>query len=389
VVQDDDVASRHDEDAREHALDGLCAKRVVQVEDEISAREPVREGVGTDEPEVATSPQRRIERCKVRERDGVERRRDLDADDLFERHERREHDDPPHTRSDVDERRPLRLDARRRYEALEVGERRRFVVRRKRDARPDGVRIEIPEKDERFGDDAVFGVEALPGSPSRPTASHSASLPEDRVETRSAERARRLFVAAELDGRTRERISRVAAKLRAGAGARLVPKENYHLTVAFLGAVTESRVSEVIEAVRSAAARCSPLRVTLDAVGAFPNGRRPRAAWVGSRRRSAEFAAVCLRVRESLSALGFAFAPHDDAHVTIARYERDAPPLPRIALRPDSIAVVHLTVFESVTARDGARYTALARVPLGDATSGLRSVVPQDLGQIDAADDAG
>ena len=172
-------------------------------------------------------------------------------------------------------------------------------------------------------------------------------------------------MAADVDDAARAACARVAAELRAnGWPGRWVAPENYHLTVAFLGGVDDARVADVTAAVRDGGAGMRAFDVPLDTVGAFPNPRKPRVAWVGPAVAVPAFGALCEAVRRPLAALGFTFEPHDDAHVTLARSEA------RVALpgvEPPRIApqrVASLTLYESFTARTGARYEVVERFPL-------------------------
>jgi 2'-5' RNA ligase len=176
---------------------------------------------------------------------------------------------------------------------------------------------------------------------------------------------RRLFVGADIDDEARAACARVAERLRGkGWTARWVAPQNYHLTVAFLGGVDDERVADVTAAVRRAAAHVAAFDVPLDTVGAFPNARKARVAWIGPAAEVPAFAALCGAVRHPLGVLGFTFEPHADAHVTLARSDgRVALPAveaPRIA--PQRIAA--LTLYQSFTERTGARYVVLERFPL-------------------------
>jgi len=170
---------------------------------------------------------------------------------------------------------------------------------------------------------------------------------------------------ADIDDVARAACAHCAEALRAsGWSARWVAPEHYHVTVAFLGGVDDERVAEVIAAVRKAAAGVRAFDVPLDAAGAYPNSRKPRVAWIGPAAAVPPFGALCNAVRGPLAALGFTFAEHADAHVTLARGDgRVAMPdveAPRIApQRIDS-----LTLYESFTERTGARYVALDRFTL-------------------------
>lgn len=55
----------------------------------------------------------------------------------------------------------------------------------------------------------------------------------------------RLFFAAFPDGETRRLIASAAAALELGDGARRVPCENYHLTLAFVGEVTNAQAASL------------------------------------------------------------------------------------------------------------------------------------------------
>jgi 2'-5' RNA ligase len=149
-----------------------------------------------------------------------------------------------------------------------------------------------------------------------------------------------------------------------------VPPENYHLTVAFIGGVNHDRVDTVSDTVGAAAAGAAPFEVSLDHVGAFPNDRRARIAWVGSGEPVPAFAALCGVVRDTLTALGVTFDRHAEAHVTLARAEGRAA-LPAVAApRIPPVYVDAVTLYRSFTEQSGARYDPLTRFPLGTSQHG-------------------
>lgn len=176
----------------------------------------------------------------------------------------------------------------------------------------------------------------------------------------------RLFVAADLDDAAREACARVAASLReCGWPGRWVAPENYHVTVAFLGSVDPARLPEVLDVLRVAAPRVTAFEVPLDTVGAFPNARRPRVAWVGPGAALPAFATLCSVVRGELAALGFTFEPHADAHVTLARAAGATVALPAVdPPRSAPLRIAALTIYESFTERTGARYQVVRRFAL-------------------------
>jgi 2'-5' RNA ligase len=177
---------------------------------------------------------------------------------------------------------------------------------------------------------------------------------------------RRLFVAVELDDTTRAACAAVAERLRAaGWNGKWVAVENYHLTVAFLGAVDEERVAEVVAALHEVAPRIPSFEVALNAVGAFPSERKARVAWVGPAARVPAYGTLSGAVRSALTALGFSFDRDAEPHVTLARADGRSP-LPSV--EPPHGPPLHaraLTLYQSFTEPGGARYLALERFSLG------------------------
>ncbi len=175
-----------------------------------------------------------------------------------------------------------------------------------------------------------------------------------------------MFVAVDLDDALRAECAAVVDRLRAnGWPGRWVATENYHLTVAFLGGVDDERVGAVQSALNDAASRLAPFEVPFDAVGAFPNARKARVAWVGPAAPVPAFTALCGAARGPLAALGFTFEPHADAHVTLARSDGRAT-LPTVE-PPNAppLRVDALTLYQSFAERTGARYVVLDRFALG------------------------
>lgn len=160
-----------------------------------------------------------------------------------------------------------------------------------------------------------------------------------------------------------------AAALReSGFAARWVAPERYHLTVAFLGMVEESRLDDVAATVRIATASATPLELPLDAVGAFPNPKHVRVAWVGSRDPQPAFAALCSAVRGALHPIGFTFEDEAVPHVTLARAD-GSQRLPPVTV-PLGIAleIASLALFRSTEGPGGSRYVVLDRFPLARQT---------------------
>jgi RNA 2',3'-cyclic 3'-phosphodiesterase len=190
----------------------------------------------------------------------------------------------------------------------------------------------------------------------------------------------RLFVAAEPSEQLRASaatcIRRLGERLtaaRAASGIRWVPPGNLHLTVWFLGEVSEPRASAVLDALRPPL-DLEAFDLRLEGFGAFPPSGAPRVLWIGVTRGLEELAAAHDRIGMRLQPWGFpAEGRPYSAHLTIARVKDPPHGAARAALRqaiarqpadPGSCRISELTVFRSRTSPQGAVYEPLLRVPL-------------------------
>jgi 2'-5' RNA ligase len=125
----------------------------------------------------------------------------------------------------------------------------------------------------------------------------------------------RLFIALNLPKKERDRIYRASKILReCQLPVRWIEPEHFHVTLKFLGEVTDDRMEGVQEALRSVAMSTAHLDLSVEGFGAFPTIRRPEEIWVGI---EPSPALRCLKqdVEWALMACGFeretrAFHPH-------------------------------------------------------------------------------
>ena len=155
---------------------------------------------------------------------------------------------------------------------------------------------------------------------------------------------------------------------------RRVRPDLMHVTLAFLGAIPDERLAEVVGAATTAAAGLRAFRVSLDAVGRFPSGGAPTVAWLGVGEGATEMTALADALRRSLAAGSLPFdAKPFRPHVTLARVRERAgrdevraiaaaierARIPALRFTADAVSVV-----ESVVSSKGPRYTDRAAVPL-------------------------
>lgn len=148
---------------------------------------------------------------------------------------------------------------------------------------------------------------------------------------------------------------------------RWVSPESLHLTLRFLGEVPAASVDAITGAVATAVAGIRPFALALGAPRAFPTPRRARVL-VLEVAKSEALARLAAAVERGVVAAGLApetrrFRPH----VTLARLRRgkDFPAVTATDTpAAETFDVAEVVLFQSELRSSGARYTALARLPL-------------------------
>jgi len=188
-----------------------------------------------------------------------------------------------------------------------------------------------------------------------------------RPDPPPARDAVRAFIALELDPGLRARVARLMADLRPRmTGLRWGRPDGVHLTLRFLGDTWPSQIERLREVLRPAAARCPRAEVGIGSLGLFPERGRPRILWLGLELPEPMLAlqAAC---EAAAVAAGFPretrpFSPH----LTLGRWRERAsrPELPPIDLGRAPLDT--LVLFRSELRPDGALYTPIERLELGE-----------------------
>jgi len=141
-----------------------------------------------------------------------------------------------------------------------------------------------------------------------------------------AEETWRLFFAVEMPEEVRAEVAEALGEL--ASAARIVVKwveaENLHITLKFVGAVPQARVTEVRELGREAARAGSCCTLRIVGAGAFPNARRPRVVWLGTTGDFKPLASVATELDRLAAGRGLAEAENRPftAHLTLGRVRR-------------------------------------------------------------------
>jgi RNA 2',3'-cyclic 3'-phosphodiesterase len=187
----------------------------------------------------------------------------------------------------------------------------------------------------------------------------------------------RLFVAVDVDDRTRARVARVIDALRTGmeataSAARIswITPDRLHLTLQFIGAASED-LAGAIQGRLGPALDVPAFELRFGRIGTFPPGGRPRVVWLGIDRGADGLRALHAEVDRRLADVPFpresrTFSPH----LTVARFKHggtraDVERLTQLPLEPaGGCTIDHVTLYHSRLSPRGPTYTPLLVTPL-------------------------
>jgi len=183
----------------------------------------------------------------------------------------------------------------------------------------------------------------------------------------------RCFVAVDVDEHVRGQIAELSGKLRTpGIKASWVRPENLHLTLRFLGDITDEQRVAFAARLRSGLQHAEALTLQVSGVGAFPNVRRPSVVWAGLREAAGSLEPIVNAAEDAAQAIGLKKETRPfKAHITLARVRqtKDLQPLSgklmhHAEFRGDEFAVPHVSLLMSELTPQGAVYTTLEEYPL-------------------------
>lgn len=195
------------------------------------------------------------------------------------------------------------------------------------------------------------------------------------LQERKIEDMTRTFIAFELDGPQQHFLAHIIEQGKHLFPAlRWVDPAGIHLTLAFLGELSESQLEKARTAAHSAAATGAPFTYHLSGLGTFGPAHQPRVLWMGVSEPSGALHEVQRALARALEQQGFAgeqrpFSPH----LTLARIKdpltsEQLQVFQRLLSRHQFSSLVHhvthISVMKSELARAGARYTCLQASPL-------------------------
>jgi 2'-5' RNA ligase len=156
-------------------------------------------------------------------------------------------------------------------------------------------------------------------------------------------------------------------------GIAWVLPESLHVTLKFLGDISDAQREHVQRAIDLVARSTAPFTARLGPLGGFPSLESPRVLWVGLSEGHEQVAAIARQLEERMVETGI---PREEraftSHITIARLRSPQAAralnecLGSVDRQPEgSWRVEAITLYQSQLGREGARYAPLAQAPLG------------------------
>ena len=135
----------------------------------------------------------------------------------------------------------------------------------------------------------------------------------------------RAFIAIDLPQEILQCLDDVSQHLMeefGGAPIRWVPVENIHLTLKFLGDVSESNIEMLTDILKSIAINVKQFEFSVGGLGAYPKPHRPRVIWVGVEAPH-EVMIAQRSIESEMSRLGYARERRPfNPHLTLGRLSR-------------------------------------------------------------------
>lgn len=183
----------------------------------------------------------------------------------------------------------------------------------------------------------------------------------------------RSFIAVESNEEVRKSLSKVQDDLEStGADLKIVKPENIHLTLRFLGNISESRIDLIKQAILDVSG-INPFQIRVEGLGVFPRPSFIRVVWAGVTKGSDRIKSLREDLDKKLSEIDH---PPDDKeftpHYTIARVrsgkakdELNSIVRSKSDKRWGSIEVEEIKLKKSELTPEGPIYTTLKTIEFG------------------------
>ncbi len=179
----------------------------------------------------------------------------------------------------------------------------------------------------------------------------------------------RIFIASHLSNDVKKIFLDYQQKKLRNFGFRLIPEQALHLTLIFIGYVSNDNILKINKACQNIASLFFPIEVKLNKITYGPNPHSPRLIWAEGEI-SKNLDKLHKALENELMDQGINFKIENrlfKPHVTLARFRNETKP-PRLSELEEKInksfVINSISVIESELSRSGPQYTDLATYTL-------------------------
>ncbi|YCO05002.1 RNA 2',3'-cyclic phosphodiesterase [Vibrio sp. VNB-15] len=170
----------------------------------------------------------------------------------------------------------------------------------------------------------------------------------------------RLFFALTFDEVSKSKLNQIQSHLQQhGIAGRYTRKNNFHITLAFIGESTEEEAQRLIETLHMLKASCE--QVVVDHLGSFHQSGR-QLAWLGIED-NPEIAMLQNELIDKLEQYGFVTESRKYVpHITLARHIDKNAPLDQVVISPLQLPIHSIALMESKTVNGKLVYQAIEEI---------------------------
>ncbi|MEM2918442.1 MAG: RNA 2',3'-cyclic phosphodiesterase [Candidatus Altiarchaeota archaeon] len=178
----------------------------------------------------------------------------------------------------------------------------------------------------------------------------------------------RVFIAIPVPNELKDILLNLQSEFSQIGKFKLVEKENLHLTLKFLGEISDEEKNKVIEALESI--KFESFNLSLASIGVFPSESYVRVIWVGISKGDEKIRELQNLVEQILSKLEFKKEKNFHSHITLARVKW----IDKIKMREilnkykgkefGSFYVESIDIMKSELKQRGPVYSLIRRIPL-------------------------
>jgi 2'-5' RNA ligase len=131
----------------------------------------------------------------------------------------------------------------------------------------------------------------------------------------------RVFIALKIPSEIQNYLAKLQSRLETSdADVKWVKPSNIHLTLKFLGEITQDEAGKVASIIKERATNKVKFAASLNSLGAFPNMNHPKVIWTGIQNGDLQIREIARELEKKLGEAGFLKEEREfNSHLTIGR----------------------------------------------------------------------